>query len=187
MSARRPKGTTLVEALIALTILAVGVLGMISGGVAISRQNAVARRRTAAQTLATELGSYLGTQPTTSPLLSCTVSGCAAPSPARPTLALSGATPTFTPDPGPHVEAALAAAPITGVGSFAGLSDTAGRRLNDGRFWRAWYVSEPEPGFRTVSVYVFFDSPLGGQDVVEYHTGAFDTARLGSTLGLSAL
>lgn len=187
MTARHQKGTTLIEAMIALSILMVGILGMLSASLAVSQQNALARRRTAAQELATELGGYLSTLPLSSSLVSCTVSGCAAPSPTRPSLTLSGATPTFTPDPLAHTESALAGTAVTSVGYFTGLTDTKAKRLSDGRFWRVWYVSEPEQGFRTISVYVFYDSPLGGQSVVEYHTGAFDPARLGGTLGLSAL
>lgn len=174
------RGTTLVEAMIALAVLTFGMLSIVRGTVAVSQQNALARKRTLAQAMARELADELRGQTYASTLLT---NSTTMPGTTPPSISVSSTgTATFTPDPGAHVDSALAALPVINLSTFAAESQSSAR------FWRVWYASEPETGLKIVRVTVFYDDGLGGQGQVEQFTGLTDSAILaGSSTGISML
>ncbi len=52
---RNPRGSTLIEVMVALTILAIGFLGVFQASILASNQNAIARRQSAGSTLGTDI------------------------------------------------------------------------------------------------------------------------------------
>lgn len=182
MTHHRTRGTSLVEVMIALSVLAVGMLGVVRGTVVVSEQNALARKRTVAQELANELAQYLRTRPYSDPLLTCSMgAGCAAPA-AWPTISVDAAgVATFTSVNNPHVEGDLLTAnQLTKLSNFQAIQDANGGTMSSARYWRTWHVSEPHAGLKAISVFVFYDDGMGGQQRVAQQTATFDSALLAS-------
>lgn len=188
---RRQAGATLIEVMISMSLLAVGMLGMIGGLANASRTDRIGRSRMMAMGLARDLAAHLETLPFDSPLLLNTSAGNdlgdAHSNPVLPGGTALADSFVAAPD---HTNSELA-------GTYSGATDTRLNALQDANgaafaaygFRAYWNVAPPaaaegaNSALKYLTVIVTYSDGLGGRGSLALHTAVYDKARFAASMG----